>query len=42
MDGDPITAKNKLLVIRVFNCQPNERVFKVGIRLYHGLFIPYL
>jgi hypothetical protein len=42
VNEEPITAKNKLLVIRVFNCQPNERVFKVGIRLYHGLFIPYL
>jgi hypothetical protein len=30
------------LVIRIFNFMPEDKYFKVGIKLYHALFLPYL
>jgi hypothetical protein len=36
------TIKNSLLIIRVFNWKEIDQKFKVGLHLYHGLFLPYL
>jgi len=41
-ENDGITIKNDILIIRVFNSRDVTQTFKVGIILYHGLFIPYL
>ena len=39
-DNNRITNKKELLVIRIFNWTPENQVFKVGLNLFHGLFVP--
>ena len=39
-DNNRVTNKNDLITIRIFNWTPLEQTFKVGLSLYHGLFIP--
>lgn len=36
------TNKKEMLVVRIFNILPTDQKFKVGIKLYHALFLPYL
>ena len=31
-----------MIVIRVFNWTPEDQTFKVGLNLFHGLFVPRL
>jgi hypothetical protein len=42
VDNNRITNKKELLVIRIFNWTPADQTFKVGLNLFHGLFVPVL
>jgi hypothetical protein len=40
--NDLRTKKNTILVIRIFNFKPEDHVFKMGIKLFQGIFLPYM
>ena len=42
IDNNKNTNKKDLLIIRIFNWTPENKTFKVGMNLFHGLFIPKL
>ena len=41
-DNNLITNKRDVMVLRVFNWTPVPQTFKVGLNLFHGLFVPVL
>ena len=41
-DNNRVTNKNEMLIIRIFNWTPVDQTFKIGLNLFHGLFVPVL